>query len=283
MKVHLEEIISVAGSSLNILVNPNLSDFFFWHFHPEYELVLIEGTNGNRHVGEHNSTFQNRDLVFIGANIPHLNFDYGVKGYYEKIVLHLKPDFLKSAFSAIPELGAIQGLFEKSQHGVSFGGATMDQVGQRLKKLPDLNEFDRLMEVLQIFQILAHAPDQNLLHAHPVQNPHGKREKKRLNQIYQFIDANYQRKITLSEVADLSNLTKEAFCRYFKKMTKLTFTAFVNHYRIDVAKKLLQQGNQITETCFQCGFESISYFNRVFKNTTGTNPMAFKMEYLSPS
>ena len=79
----------------------------------------------------------------------------------------------------------------------------------------------------------------------------------------------------------MSNLTNEAFCRYFKKMTKLTFTEFVNHYRVDTAKKLLLHDKNITETCFACGFESLSYFNRVFKRVSGENPNAFKKRYFS--
>ena len=70
----------------------------------------------------------------------------------------------------------------------------------------------------------------------------GVKEKKRLDTIYRFIGDHYQSRIEIQEVAELSNLTKEAFCRYFKKMTKLTFTQFVNHYRVDIAKKLLLQG-----------------------------------------
>ena len=90
MKLQLEEIDPTGSSSFRILVNPNLSNLFFWHFHPELELVFISGTNGTRHVGEHISAFEQWDLVLIGSNIPHLNFDYGVKGPYEKIVVALE-------------------------------------------------------------------------------------------------------------------------------------------------------------------------------------------------
>ena len=279
MKLQLEEIDPTGSSSFRILVNPNLSNLFFWHFHPELELVFISGTNGTRHVGEHISAFEQWDLVLIGSNIPHLNFDYGVKGPYEKIVLHLRPDFLQSAFGDTPELTRIEKLFEWANHGVSFGNHSMEQVGERLKKLHLLGEFERFVEVLNILNILAVASDRKLLHDSPVQNNFGAKEKKRLDTIYRFIGANYQRKIDIQEVADISNLTKEAFCRYFKKMSKLTFTQFVNHYRIDIAKKLLLKGETIADVCYGCGFESLSYFNRVFKRVTGTSPTGFRNEY----
>ena len=94
MKSKLEEIGPPVGSSFSVLVNPKMSELFFWHFHPEYELVFFIGADSNRHVGTHLSKFKHSDLVLIGSNIPHLNFDYGVKSDYEKIVIHLRPDFL---------------------------------------------------------------------------------------------------------------------------------------------------------------------------------------------
>ena len=279
MKTELEQITAHTNSSLRLLVNPNLSDFFFWHFHPEYELVFIEGADGTRHVGEHVSRFRGSDLVFIGSNIPHLNFDYGIKTPYEKIVVHIRPDFLKDSFESIPELHAILQLFEKSKFGIAFGKKAKMLVGERLKTLHTLGYFEQFLELLSIFQILSNSDELELLHTQPVVNPHNEKEQVRLKNIFAFLDANYQRKIDLKEVAQMSNLTNAAFCRYFKKMTRLTFTEFVNHYRIDKAKKLLRMDNNITETCFQCGFESISYFNKVFKKVTGGNPLAFKKQY----
>jgi len=276
MKTELEQIVAQSNSSLRILVNPNLSDFFFWHFHPEFELVFLDGANGTRHVGKHISRFHGSDLVLIGSNIPHLNFDFGIKAPYEKTVVHIKPDFLSDAFASTPELKKIRELLILAQHGIAFGKLTQEQVGPRLKKLHTLNYFEQFLELLSLLQMLAYAEDVELLHPHPVVNTHTEKEQGRLKKIYAFLDENFQRKIEIDEVAQLSNLTNAAFCRYFKKMTRLTFTEFVNHYRIDKAKKLLRLDNNITETCYQCGFESISYFNKVFKKVTGENPLAFK-------
>jgi AraC-like DNA-binding protein len=279
MKTELEQITSDERSSFRLLVNPNLSDFFFWHFHPEFELIFLDGADGTRHVGEHISRFRESDLVFIGSNVPHLNFDYGIKKAYEKIVVHIKPDFLKDAFSSTPELRAIHQLFEQSKFGVAFGKQTKARVADRLKRLHTLDYFEQFLEVLSLLKILADSEEKVLLHDQPVVNPYNQKEQERLKRIYQFLDLNYHRKINIDDVAQLSNLTNAAFCRYFKKMTRLTFIEFINHYRIDKSKKLLRQDNNVTETCFQSGFESISYFNRVFKKITGENPLSFKKRY----
>jgi AraC-like DNA-binding protein len=279
MKTQLEEIQPDNDSSFHIMVNPRLNDFFFWHFHPEFELVFIDGASGTRHVGEHISRYEDSDLVFIGSNIPHLNFDYGVKTDYEKTVLHIHPNFLKEAFYNTPELSSIHQLFEKSRYGIAFGKESKKLVGERIKRLHLLPKFEQFLEILQLFQILANVSDIELLHLQPVENQHNRKEEERLKTIYQFIDDNFQRKIEIEEVSELSRLSKPAFCRYFKKMTRLTFTEFLGHYRVNQAKKLLRLDKNVTETCFECGFESLSYFNRTFKKITGENPMSFKKRY----
>ncbi len=231
-------------------------------------------------MGDHISRFEGSDLVFIGSNIPHLNFDYGIKTSYEKIVVHIKPAFLQHAFKSTPELSSINQLFIESRYGLSFGQQTKSAVVHRLKELNQLDHFDQFIELLSIMQFLSNSKDKSRLHKQPVKNSFNQKDQEKLASIYKFIDENFQRKIGISEIASLANMTNPAFCRYFKKMTKLTFTEFVNHYRIDKAKKLLLMDNNITESCFKCGFESISYFNKIFKKVTSENPLKFKKRFL---
>lgn len=278
MKIVLEEFTIDSESSFRIF-EPRLSQVFYWHFHPEFELVYIEGTDGTRHVGEHISRFEYSDLVFIGSNIPHLNFDYMVKTDYKKVVLQVRQDFLKEAFANTPELSAIFRLFKLSQYGITFGSEIKQFIGEKLKNVGQKSNFEQFLEILSIFQHLADTQDYELLHEKPVENQYNKKDQERIKRLYQFIDEHYQRKIDLQEVAELSNLSEAAFCRYFKKMTKLTFVEFLNHYRVNQAKNLLLLDKNITETCFDCGFESISYFNRTFKKLTGENPLGFKKRF----
>ena len=280
MRTELERIQPNSDSSISLMVNPDLRDFFYWHFHPEYELLYIEGTDGNRHVGHHLSRYEGSDLVLIGSYIPHLNFDYGVKGPYDEIVVHIRPDFLKGIPKTTPELDQIHALLSLSQHGIAFGEKAKEEIGPRMKRLPELSPFARFLELLSIMHHLLLTADKRLLHEEPVKNQYTRRDQERLQAIYRHIDAHYQQRIEVSDVAEMSNLSNAAFCRYFKKMTRLTFTEFVNNYRIDKAKKLLLLDNNVTEACYACGFESLSYFNRTFKKVTGMNPTAFKKEYL---
>src|SRR6476619_1687019 len=104
VKVKLEEIKPDVDSSFKILLTPNLNELFYLHFHPEYEIVSADDANCVRHVGDHISKYEENDLVFIGPNIPHLNFDYGVKTSCEIVVIQMKEDFLGKDFFALPEM-----------------------------------------------------------------------------------------------------------------------------------------------------------------------------------
>ena len=276
MKIVFEEIKRLAGSSFRILVNPKLNDFYYWHFHPEFELTFIVAPNGTRRVGDHIGHFEGSDLVFIGSNIPHLNFDYGIKTEYEKVVLQIKEDFFKNDFMTTPELVSIYQLFENSKKVICFHGTVKDKIGKRLQKIHLLSHFEQFIEVLSLFQILATSNEITFLHDKPFENLYNNKEQLRLKVVYKFIEENYQSAVSIEEISHLTHLSKAAFCRYFKKMTRLTFTEFLNQYRIEQAKRLLKSDKNVTETCYECGFESLSYFNRIFKKVVGENPIQFK-------
>lgn len=279
MKIQLETITSHTNRSFNMMYNPRLSDLFYWHFHPEYELVYIEAAAGTRHVGDHISTYRGSDLVLIGSNIPHLNFDYGIKTTYRKVVVQIKKEFIEKHINAIPELSSLPILFEKSKHGIAFHGALKKEIGERLFDFEQLNPFNQYSQLLEIFQQLSLHNDIELLHEQPYAQKYSNREQGRLRGIYAFVDKNYHRKIELSEVATLSNMTKEAFCRYFKKATSYTFIQFLNRYRISQSKRHLMSGESVTDACYSCGFESLSYYNRIFKKITNENPRDFRKRY----
>lgn len=276
IRTQREAIQPDSNSSFRLMHNPRLSDLFFWHVHPELELVYIEGANGTRHVGEHISPYHGSDLVLIGSNIPHLNFDYGVKTDYRKVVLHMQPSFISAIMGECPELAHIHQLMEKARFCMAFHGETKCQTGEILLGLQQASPFQQFQKVLNILDQLASTEEVEYLHEEPAKQSYNQKEQDRLNRVYAFVDQHYQRKISLAEVADLCNLTPAAFCRYFKKGTGHTFVSFLNRYRISQARRNLMTGRNVTETCFDCGFESLSYFTRAFTKITGVNPSSFK-------
>ncbi len=151
--------------------------------------------------------------------------------------------------------------------------------GEKLKQLTSLSHFEQLIMLLQIFHFLTLSNETIELKSRPIANASVLKKQERLHKIYHYIEIHYQQHVDVNEVAGLSNLTTAAFRRYFKKSTHLTFTDFLNQYRINQAKKLLLYDRNVTETCYESGFENLSYFNKTFKKLTGENPLLFKKRH----
>lgn len=275
-KVTLEQIPRSEEQSFRLLLTPNLNDQYYWHFHPEYEICFVEGASGTRHVGEHISRYEGSDLVFIGPYIPHLNFDYGVRTQCDTVVVQMKEDFLGTEFLQRPEMRACRQLFAKAGGAIAFYGRTKEQAGKLMKELPSLEPFPRLMRLLEIFAILSDSEEYELLHAKPLDNLSDLKEQQRIQKLHRMVEERFPAKMDTREAASAVNLSMPAFCRYFKRATGLNFTDYVNKYRIDQARKFLLMEKNVTETCFECGFENLSYFNRTFRKFTGMNPSAFR-------
>jgi AraC-like DNA-binding protein len=279
MKVQLENPLTQGDQSFGLMFNPRLNDLFYWHFHTEYELVYIEAKSGPRHVGSHTSRYSGSDLILIGSNIPHLNFDYGVKGSYRKVVVHLKKSLVETQWANMPELVSLNGLFEQASKGLYFIHPQKNETGQRLFALEGLSPARQYLELLKILIELAEVGEIHSLHERPYANEYTLREQNRIRHVFTYIDRNYSRSITLAEVAEVSHLSREAFCRYFKRMTNYSFTEFLNRYRVSQSKNMLMNGYSVTDACYACGFGSLSYYNRIFRKVTDENPSTFRKRY----
>ncbi|WP_228442066.1 helix-turn-helix domain-containing protein [Chryseobacterium nematophagum] len=97
--------------------------------------------------------------------------------------------------------------------------------------------------------------------------------------IYDYVHENYHEKPNVHDIAHAVHLTTGAFCRYFKKQTNITFTAFVNKYRISQAKTFLLQNSSVSEVCYNVGFDNIPYFCALFKKIVGDTPTNFKKKF----
>ncbi len=277
-EIQLEKIEFEPGKSFK-LFSPRLRNTFLWHYHPQIELVYVEADAGIRHVGTHISGYTHSDLVFIGGNLPHLNFDYRLRSDYQQIVIQLKTDFLGTAISTAREFDMIHELFKTADYGISFYGETKKNVAEELKQLEKLASFDQLIHLIKIFQQLAVSKERIVLNNDISGRDFILKDKIRMGAIYEYISVHYDQKPDVNLVASKVHLTTPAFCRYFKRQTNMTFTDFVNQYRIERAKNLLMQDQNVTETCYAVGFESLSYFNKLFNKIVGDNPSNFKRKW----
>lgn len=275
MKIQKEQVNIEKGRSFRIF-SPSLRHYFFWHYHPEIELVYVEALTGIRHVGKNISHYVGSDLVLIGPNVAHLNFDYGLETEYRQIVVQLKESFLQDMILPAAEFDSIRSLLERSYLGLTFKGLTKERVVKKLKEIKERNAFDSLLGLLEILQILAASTEFEELNNEDTRVKSLLNDKIRMGTIYDYIDKHFDKKPDVNVIADMVHLSAPAFCRYFKKQTNMTFTDFVNQYRINQAKTMLLRDVSASEVCYDVGFESISYFSKLFKRLVGQTPSVFK-------
>jgi AraC-like DNA-binding protein len=179
----------------------------------------------------------------------------------------------------MPEFQNIAKLFERARKGIAFKGKTKEAAAYMLKGLNGLREFDRILQLFRIFQLLSVSEEYTLLDASPIVDAREEKDMNRLQKVYQFLEENYTHRIDIGEVSKAVNLSTPAFCRFFKKQSGITFTQFVNQFRISRSRKLLLQQKTVTEACYASGFDNLSYFNRTFKKITGENPSHFRRKF----
>lgn len=251
----------------------------YWHYHPEIELVYVNGGSGKRHIGSHLSYFHDGELVLIGSNLPHEGFTHRLSNYITETVVQMNQDFLGEHFFDIPEMKHIRLLFERSKLGLSFYGPSKAHIGNKIEALPKLNHFHQILSILEILNDMAISTDFNKLNSEGYSLEIVSQDNDRINIVMNYIRDHFKESIKLSDIADLISMTVPSFCRYFKKITGKTFTQLLNEYRLVHASKLLAEKKiSINEVCFESGFSNYSHFNKQFLKFTGKSPSSYRSE-----
>lgn len=280
MKIEFEVIHPDEGSSFRLLHTNTRAEEFGWqyHYHPEYEIACVLRGSGTRHVGNHFSSYENGDLVFVGPNLPHAGFGLNAHGPHEEIVIQIKEEVLNQSIITRPEMAAIRRLLGNTKHGIYFTGITKEKVTKKLQKLLKLQPFERFMELISILNTMATSTEYELINPAMDLSSLIKKNNARLQKIFTYVEQHFNEEVNIQKVASIANLSVPSFCNYFKKIMGTTFTDFINQYRIQRACLLLQQEKTVSETSFECGFNNVAYFNKVFKTVTKKTPSEFKKE-----
>ncbi|HTQ28614.1 MAG TPA: AraC family transcriptional regulator, partial [Puia sp.] len=270
------------GSSFRFLHTKTRAEEYPWqyHYHPEYEIVCVLHGSGTRHVGNHFSRYEHGDLVFLGPNLPHAGFGLNAHGPHEEIVIQVKEEVFQQSILSRPEMGPVTKLLENSRCGIYFTGQTKQRITRKLNRALKLSPFERFVEFISILQLMASTTEFELMNPSLTISPLIGKNSERLQKIFTYVEQHFQEDVDIKEVAALVNLSVPSFCNYFKKIVNSTFTEFLNKYRVQRACLSLQQEKTIAETCFECGFNNVPYFNKVFKSVTGKTPSSFKKEKL---
>jgi len=251
----------------------------FWHFHPEIELLFVNKGFGKRHIGNHVSYFNNSQLLLIGSNLPHNGFTDGMTRHGKETLVQFRPDFLGSHFFEVPEMKAINKLFERAKKGILFNSETKQTVGPKIEALINYNGFDRIIKLLEVLQELAITEEFRILNSEGFDFETEPQDTAKIDRIYKYVNAHFKDHISLDDIASEVSMTVPAFCRYFKRVTGKTFTQLVNEYRIVHATKLLNESQlSITDVCFESGFNNFSHFNKLFKQVIGKSASSYRKD-----
>lgn len=283
-KPTLEKISPNFGSSILVKTHTEFLKEIkaFWHFHPEIELVYVNKGKGKTHIGNHLSYFNNSQLLLIGANLPHNGFTDRLTTNGSETLVQFKPEFLGDTFFEIPEMKPIHILFEKAKKGIVFGVKTKQKLGIKIEKLTEKKGFKQVLILLEILHTLSKSEDYTILNADGFAFEAQPQNNNKIDEIFKYINENFNQHISLDEIAGLVSMTVPAFCRFFKKSTGKTFTKLVNEYRVVHATKLLSESqSSITDICFECGFNNFSHFNKLFKEFTGKSASKYRNEMMN--
>jgi len=249
---------------------------FFWHYHPEYELTLIVNGKGTRMVGDHHEYFESGDLVFIGPDLPHTWMsDRHMEGNCKVVVIQFTKAFIQR-FIGLEEIEKINSFLVDSKRGLSMNTAFNDDVKNLIKALPSKTGIEKISNFLHILHQLSKLETISLASSY-YQPLKGTENEKRINTVCQYIQKFAAEPITIHKVASIIHLTPSAFCKFFKRMTGKTFSDYVNDIRIaNICTDLLATDKQVSTIAFENGFETLTYFNRIFFKKKGMKPTSYR-------
>jgi AraC-like DNA-binding protein len=271
MKPQFEDINSKKGMNSYLAYRYGTSFFpFLWHYHPEYELTLILEGSGKRMVGDSLEYFVPGDLVLLGPGLPHTWISEEPSA---AVVIQFSEAFV-APFLQYPECDRLFGLLGRSSQGLYFPpkGPTIEAVSM----LPARKGTRRITCLLDILQTLAGGASRAL--ASPYFQPSaGRRSEDRIGKVFQYIHRHSSEEVPLKKIAALINLSESAFCKFFKRTTGKTFSDYLADIRIGHACHLLSESDDtIAGVAYRSGFDSLTYFNRVFLRKKGMRPREFR-------
>jgi len=256
-----------------------------YHFHPEYELTYILNGTGKRYAGSHMDDFTTGDLVLLGPNLPHcwkLEPSKEIQTEASAIVVQFDGAFLGEDFFNKNEVQHVKKLFQRSGCGISFNSDVQKAVNQSLLVLAkEKSNFRMLMGLLEILHRLASSNEYVLLDQNRIIAERSVAEQERINPVFAYLVENFRQHVSLDIAAGIANMTTNAFCKYFKKITRKTFMETIIEYRLNYAiQQLVQTDKPISEISFESGFGDVSHFYKMFKTKMHMSPLNYRKKFM---
>lgn len=267
------------GRTFTIRKETSNQPYPYLHKHQEVQITYFIAGSGDLMVNNHLEKFKKNTLFYIASGQPHLFIEdrNPHKEVIEKIELFFKPERILSALSAIVEFKPITAYLQQSTIALKCLSDEQFRLGHIMEEM--VSEKDAIKNTLHFIDLLRELsilPQKKYLAENETEFSDSGDEE-RIKTICNYIRSNFNREISLNEISKIACLTPPAFCRYFKKHTRLTFLEYLNKVRINKACStyMNEEKMSISEIAYQCGFNSIPNFYRTFKIITGKPPAEF--------
>ena len=254
-----------------------------WHFHPEYELILNIKSNGTRIVGDSVELFDQYDLVLIAGNIPHCWNYYKQNNTLPEnhgIVVNFKLESIGEALLSQHELGCLKKLLLDADRGLVFSEEDSRVAEKYLKQMVENKGIDKMISFFNIIKILCSSEKRTSLCSENYKLAFDERGNKRMSDVYTYIRENYFKAIPLEKIAKVAKMSPFAFSRFFKNNCGAGFIEYLTRVRTNKACYLLRETEySVHDIAMECGFASISNFNKRFRKTEGKSPRDFRSQF----
>lgn len=262
------------------------SEFDFpLHYHEEFELNFIQNAkDAKRVVGDHMEEVDDLELVLIGPNLQHCWLTHKCKSNeIVEITIQFHRDLIDEKFLQRNQMRLIRSMFEKSMNGILFSRQTTKAIMPRLFELRKKHGFDSVLELLSILHDLSISRNMQTLSDVSFNNSETNYyNSRRVRMVMSYLNKNFEKNVSLSEISKLASMSEVAFSRFFKMRTGKTFIDTLNEVRLGHASRMLIETTQsVNEIAYKCGFNNMSNFNRIFKKKKNCTPKEFRIEYNS--
>lgn len=252
------------------------------HYHSEYELNLIINAKGaKRIIGDSVEAIDDIELVFIGPNVCHGWLTGECTGKtIQEVTIQFHVDLFDEKFLQRNQLLFIKSMFENARRGLFFSYEAACDIAPRILNLNNKDGFNSVLELLSILHTLAISKNMRMLSDPGFSDEKFRHTNERVDKVFDYMKNNFDKRLTLAQVAAVANMPEASFCRFLKKSTGKSFIESLNDIRLgNASRMLINTTHSIAEIAYQCGFNNISNFNRIFKRNKLCVPKEFRRAY----
>ena len=255
------------------------------HCHDIMELNFVENAAGARRVvGDSSEVIGDCDLVLItSSDLEHVWEQHECKSddIHEVTVqfyIHFEDEH--TPFRTNP-YKSIYRMMMRAKRGLAFRMSAIMTIYPRLVKLASIDDnFLMAHELIYILHELSKFDDAYELASSTFAKVEVSSESRRVLKVKDFINTHINDELRLEQLANLVGMTPTAFSRFFKLRTGKTLSEYIVDIRLGQAARLLvDTADSVSEICWNCGFNTLSNFNRLFRKRKGCSPTEFREKY----